>query len=430
VTHQHRVLGLLVLLFAITYIDRVCISVAGPRMQEELGIDPVGWGWVTGAFAVAYGLFEIPTGALGDRIGARRVLTRIVLWWSAFTTLTGAVSSFTLLVLTRFGFGMGEAGAFPNASIVIARWFPRRRQASMAGIILMASQIGGALAPLLVVPIQVRYGWRMSFYLFGVVGLLWSAVWYWWFRDSPAEKPGAPPTELDETGELHADSRHGLPWSVALRSSGVWALIAIAACYVYTYTFFQTWFHTFLVKGRGFTEGSLVLSALPYAVAAVANVTGGAASDALVRRIGLKWGRRWIGIVSLGAAGALTVAVMLTEQKFLTIVLLALVYGCITFQQSGVFGVCLDIGRRNAGTMVGLMNTSAQAGGLVSSVAFGYIVERYDSYTAPFIPMAALLFAGALLWLKVDPARELHVGGEASATSLITRDPPAYNAST
>ena len=162
-TYRHRVSGLLILLFAITYIDRVCISVAGPRMQEELHIDPVSWGWVTAMFTLAYCLFEIPTGVLGHRIGARRVLTRIVLWWSAFTSLTGMVSKYSLLLLTRFAFGAGEAGAFPNASIVVSRWYPSSQRARMSGVLLMASQIGGAIAPLLVVPIQIRYGWRASF---------------------------------------------------------------------------------------------------------------------------------------------------------------------------------------------------------------------------------------------------------------------------
>jgi MFS family permease len=176
--HRHRVLGMLILLFAITYLDRVSISVAGPRMQQDLNIDPVGWGWVTGVFALSYCLFEIPTGALGDRIGARRVLTRIVLWWSAFTSLTGTMSNYYLLLFTRFCFGAGEAGAFPNSAVVVSRWFPRTQRASISGITLMASQIGGAVAPLLVVPIQMRYGWRASFYVFGVLGVIWATVWY------------------------------------------------------------------------------------------------------------------------------------------------------------------------------------------------------------------------------------------------------------
>jgi ACS family glucarate transporter-like MFS transporter len=405
--YRHRVLGLLILLFAITYIDRVCISVAGPRMQEDLGIDPVGWGWVTAMFTLSYCLFEIPTGALGDRIGPRRVLTRVVLWWSAFTSLTGMVSNYFLLLLTRFCFGAGEAGAFPNASIVVSRWFPPTQRASISGVLLMASQIGGAIAPLVVVPIQIRYGWRTSFYVFGTLGLIWAAVWYTWFRDSPAETPGVSHAELREISGLPPAPAHGFPWQIALRSESVLAVLGTAFCYVYVYTFFQTWFHTFLVRGRGFSEGNLVLSALPYAIAACANLAGGAASDALVRRLGVKWGRRSLGIVGLGSACLFTIAAMFTRRQLLTVVLLSLVYGAITFQQSGVFGVCLDIGRRHAGSVVGLMNTSAQVGGLLSSVAYGYIVDHFHNYDAPFVPMAALLFLGALLWLKIDASREL-----------------------
>ena len=403
-----KVVALLILLFAITYLDRVCISVAGPRMQEDLGIDPVGWGWVTGMFTLAYCLFEIPTGTMGDQLGPRRVLTRIVVWWSAFTALTGAMTSYYPLLITRFLFGAGEAGAFPNASIVVARWFPPAQRATMSGVTLMASQVGGAIAPLLVLPIQMRYGWRMSFFVFGAAGLVWAAIWYAWFRDSPAEMrlDGAAPDGATIAAPGVAAS-HLFPWRAASRSRSVWALLGVAFCYIYVYNFFQTWFHTFLVRGRGFNESTLLLSALPFLVAVVANLAGGAASDALARRLGAKRGRRFIGTGALAAAAAFTVAAMLTEHQVLTVVLLALTYGAITFQQSGVFGVCLDIGGPRAGAMVGLMNTVAQIGGLVGSVLYGYIVERSGSYDAPFIPMAVLLTVGALLWLKVDASRQL-----------------------
>jgi sugar phosphate permease len=284
----------------------------------------------------------------------------------------------------------------------VSRWFLPSQRATISGVTLMASQIGGGLAPLLVVPIQMRYGWRASFYVFGVLGLIWAAVWYWWFRDSPAEKNGR-----FEEGPSPRAHLSGFPWRAALRNKSVLAIIGAAACYVYVYNFFQTWFHTFLVKGRGFSDESLWLSALPFVVAAGANLSGGAFSDALVRRFGLTRGRRTVGACALALAGLFTIAAMLCRQQTLTVILLALVYGAITFQQSGVFGVCLDIGQEYAGAMVGLMNTSAQAGGLLGSVLYGYIVEWSGSYDAPFIPMAAILFLGALLWLKVDASERL-----------------------
>ena len=415
---RYRVVGLLILLFAITYLDRVCISVAGPRIQEDLHISLIGWGWVTGIFTLSYCLFEIPSGALGDRIGPRRVLTRIVLWWSAFTALTGVMTGYYPLLLTRFLFGAGEAGAFPNAAVVVSRWFPPEKRATMSGVTLMASQIGGAVAPLLVVPIQSRYGWRASFFLFGLLGAVWATVWYIWFRDSPAEKLGVRQSEELQITGSHSLTGHRFPWRVALRSQSALALMGTAFCYVYVYNFFQTWFHTFLVKGRGFTEESLFLSALPFVVAALTNLTGGAASDALVRRLGLKKGRRTLGVASLSSAGLFTIAAMVTKQQTLTVIFLALAYGAITFQQSSFFGVCLDIGQKHAGAVVGLMNTAAQLGGLLGSVAYGYIVSRFDSYDAPFVPMAAMLFLGALLWLKIDASQELGAETRLECASL------------
>jgi ACS family glucarate transporter-like MFS transporter len=386
--YRYRVLGMLVLLFAITYLDRVCISVAGPRIQGELGIGPVGWGWVTGIFTLSYCLFEIPTGALGDRLGPRRVIARIVLWWSAFTSITGLVTSLPALLAVRFAFGAGEAGVFPNASVVTARWFPASQRASVSGISLMAAQIGGAVSPLLVIPIQMRYGWRLSFFVFGAIGVLWAAVWYAWFRDSPAEMKGLGAAELAEAAQMQPPPSHAFPWAVVLRSRSVIAIVVLAFCYFYVYNFFLTWLHTFLVKGRHFSEDGLLYSALPFVVAAVSNLGGGLASDALTRRIGAKWGRRSLGVGALSVAGLMTVAAMLTQDPVLTIVCLSLVYGAITFQQAGVFGVCLDIGGRHAGAMVGLMNCVAQVGGFIGSVGYGYIVERTGSYDAPFVPMA------------------------------------------
>jgi ACS family glucarate transporter-like MFS transporter len=405
--YQHRVLGLLSLLSIITYLDRVCISVAGPRIQDSLHISPEKWGWVTGVFALSYGLFEIPSGALGDRIGPRKVLTRIVLWWSAFTSLTGAVSNYFLLLLTRFCFGIGEAGAYPNAAAVLARWIPARNRARAWGIVWMTSQIGGAISPLLVVPIQERFGWRASFCMFGFLGVIWGGVWYAWFRDSPAEKPEVSQVERDEIGDFSPDARHGLPWGVALRSGNLWRVMATAACYVYALYFFQSWFHTYLVKGRGYAESDLWLSSLPYLVGACANGLGGLTSDWLVRVFGLKTGRRISGLVGLGAAALFMVATILTTSGAWALVFLSLVYGGMTFQQPVICAVCLDIGRNHAGAVMGFANTAAQAGSVASSVAFGYLVGHYGSYQAPLIPMAAMLFIGALLWLWIDPTREL-----------------------
>jgi len=406
--YQHRVLGMLSLLSIITYVDRVCIAVAGPRMQDSLHISPEAWGWVTSVFFLSYAAFEIPTGALGDRIGPRKVLTRIVLWWSAFTSLTGAVSSYPLLLLVRFCFGMGEAGAYPNASTVIARWISPQHRARAWGIVWMTAQIGAAVSPLLVVPIQARYGWQASFFLFGVLGVVWAAVWYVWFRDSPTEKTGVTSRELQEIGAEPVVG-HSMPWGPALRSGMLWRIAAIGACYVYAIAFFQSWLQTYLVRGRGYTEAALVLSSLPYIVGACANVIGGVASDWLVRRCGLKTGRRTLGVFGLSSAAIFMAATVVTTNGTWALVFLSLAYAGILLQQPNLCAVCLDTGRKHAGAVFGFMNTAANAASAVSSVAFGYMVGYFGNYNAPFVPMVATLCVGTWLWMTIDPAQELFV---------------------
>lgn len=235
----------------------------------------------------------------------------------------------------------------------------------------------------------------------------------------PGEKAGVTQTELDEIGGPTVKAHHRLPWGVALRSRNFWALMFICFCYVYTFYFFQSWFHTYLVKARGYSENSLLLSSLPYFVAAAANCGGGLASHALVKRVGLTWGRRSIGLVGLGIAAPCAIAVMFTHQWMAVLILLSVCYGGITFQQPIMFAACLDVGGEFAGAMVGAMNTASQIGSFLSSVIFGYLVGRFGSYDLPFIPMAALLVIGCFLWLEVDPNKRLLQEGQTVAITAI-----------
>jgi sugar phosphate permease len=402
---RHRVLGFLSLLAVITYLDRVCISIAGPRIQDALSLNPQQWGWVTGVFTLSYALFEIPTGSLGDRTGPRRVLTRIVLWWSAFTSLTGAVSSFIPLVMVRFAFGIGEAGAAPNMGITIARWFPLRERATAWGIVLMSLQIGGALAPFLVVPIQQAWGWRASFWVFGILGIAWAAAWYVWFRDSPTEMPGISPAEVAESASVPAPHQ-AMPWAVAIRSTNLWALVGMAGCVGYSMSFFQSWLGTYLVKARGFTETGLLFASLPFIVGAVANLTGGLMGDRLVHKQGLQHGRRLMILAGYGSATLFLLTGMLLPDKYTSLAALSLAYGGITLAQPALMGICLDIGGKFGGTITGAMNTAAYGAAFVSSVVYGYLVANFG-YTVPFIPMILMMALGTLLGTRVNASEEV-----------------------
>jgi MFS transporter, ACS family, glucarate transporter len=192
-----------------------------------------------------------------------------------------------------------------------------------------------------------------------------------------------------------------------LRVPALWRIAAIAACYVYALGFFQAWLQTYLVKGRGFTEAALVLSSLTYAIGATANGLGGVAGDWMVRRYGLRNGRRWLGVAGLSAAALSMTAAIFAPSGNLALVFLSIAYGGILFQQPTLCALCLDVGRKNAGAIFGFMNTAANVASAISSVVFGYLVGYFGNYNTPFLPMVALLSLGALLWVRTDPTREL-----------------------
>lgn len=407
--YRYRVLGFIFFASVITYVDRICISIAGKSIQEDLGLSLEQWGWVMSIFVVSYGLFEIPSGALGDRIGPRRVLTRIVAWWSAFTALTGLAQGFKSLLVIRFLFGMGEAGAFPNFSAAIARWFPTTERARAQSVVWMASRIGGAVAPLLVIPLQQAYGWRVSFFVFGAVGALWAGLWFWWFRDRPAEKTGIDSREI---AEIEGGSSRGpyirTSWRLLFRQGNLWWIMLMYHANAWCGFFYLTWMHIFLISGRGYTPQNLIaLSWLPFVVGALANLCGGALSDALVRKIGLKWGRRWLGFGGLGMATVFLTATIFTEGKLLTVIWLALAYGCSDFALPVAWAVCMDVGKKNVGVVTAAMNTAGQLGSFLTTVLFGYIVVAFGSYNAPLVPIALMSAVGALAWLRIDASRPL-----------------------
>lgn len=416
---RSRVLALLASLSIITYLDRVCISVAGPRIQSEFGLGPQQWGLVTGAFAIAYALFEIPSGYLADRFGARSMLVRIVLWWSLFTALTGAAFKLWALVAVRFLFGAGEAGAYPTIATVVFRWFPLSERGRTFGIVLLSGQLGGAIAPLLTVPLQMHFGWRASFYVFGIVGVCWSIGWWRWYRNTPHEKAGITALELSEIGPPAAGGANEFPWRALAANKSVWGIMGATFGYLYSYYFFLFWLPTYMIREHGFTENQTMLSALPFAVGVIANFVGGLARDVAVRHWGSCWGPRGIGLIGTSAAAACAFGALTASSGLMALAWLALCYGGITFQQPTVFSTCVDIGKRYCGAVAGCMNTAGAVGGLISSVAFGYLIERFHGYDGVLVSMGGVLTMSTALWFLID-ATEVLGGRDARSARRLT----------
>jgi MFS family permease len=400
---RHRVLSWFAGLAVLTYFDRLCIAIAGTRIQADLGFTPAQWGWVVGIFAVSYGLLEIPTGALGDRQGQRSVLTRIVIWWSTFTALTGAVTGFAQMLAVRVLFGAGEAGAFPNMSGAISRWFPAGERARAQGVLWSASRLGGIIAPLLIVPLLSLVGWRPMFWTLGGAGLLWTLLWRPGYRNSPAEHPGVAAKELEEIGPAAKRGSHeSIPWRRLLRSPSLWLIMGMYWSYGWGAYFYLSWLHTYLIQGRGLTEREMsVFSTLPFVLGACANLLGGWMSDHFVRRLGFRRGRRIIATLSLAMAAACVLVTGLTSGKLAGVVSISLGYGFMDLMLPSAWAITLDVGGRYAGVVSGAMNSSAQFGGFICSVLFGYMAQRWG-YNSPLFLIAATLALSAFLFSRID----------------------------
>lgn len=410
---RHKVLFFLFLLSIITFLDRVCMNVVSKYVKEDLDLDNQSFGYILGAFSLAYALFELPTGILGDRIGPRKVLARVVLWWSGFTALTGTAFGFVYLLIVRFLFGMGEAGAYPNASIAIARWFPAAEVGRAQSVIWAAGRIGGALTPLLVIPLVHLVGWRMAFFILGIVGSIWAAAWYYWFRDNPSEHKGITQKEIDEieTARKNAPISHKIHWKTIIKNPNIWLLMIMCHLFFYASYFFTNWSSTYFQEGRMMTEDQTKnFISLSYFLGAIGCIVGGFASDFLSKKFGLKLGRRIVGVAGLGLSSVCFLGAGMTTDNQLAGYLLALCVFLKDLTLPVAFAVCVDIGKRNAGTVTGAMNFAGQMGGFFITIIFGTIVQQTGNFNYPLFLIAGCLIVASALWFFIDPTKEILEG--------------------
>jgi MFS family permease len=386
---KYGFLTLLSILSVITFLDRNAISIAGIEMSRELGFSDQEFGWILAAFTISYGLFEIPTGWWGDRFGEKKVLARIVIWWSLFTVLTGVAGGFASLFIIRFLFGAGEAGAYPNTAIVIRKWFRVEERGRAQALIWMASRIGGALTPLLVVPLQLQVGWRVTFYILGGIGLLWVLVWLIVYQSNEEDQP-----------VIHSVNTSG--WSELVRNRSFWFLLAVYYCYACGVFFFISWLPNYLVKGRGLTHEELTYSAsLPFLLAAVGCLLGGVWSDHLVKRMGLIWGRRIVPIIGLTLSGVVMILATQTQNTSWTVLLLALGLAFMDVTAPVAWAVATGIGKQYSGSVTGAMNTAGLIGGTVASLGIGYVIGWTGDYNFPVLLIGVQLLIGASLMLFI-----------------------------
>ena len=383
---KHWFLFLLAILSVLTYLDRNAISIAGIDMTRELGFSEVQFGWILAAFTISYGLFEIPTGLMGDRFGEKKTLARIVIWWSVFTSLTGLAGGFLSLFAVRFLFGIGEAGAFPNMSIAVGKWFGVEERGRAQAVILMASRVGGAITPFVVIPLQLHFGWRNTFYLLCVIVILWVILWVLFYK----------------TREVSAVEKTEASWQKIAHTKTFWFLMLVYYCYASGVFFFISWLPKYLHQGRGIPQEELTYSAsLPFILAAIGCLFGGSLSDFLVKKIGIVWGRRIVQLVGLSLSGSAMLFAAYTDNLSVTIIMLALGLAFMDVTSPVSWAVATGLGKNHAGAITGAMNTAGLLGGTVASLGIGYLISWTGNYNVPVTLIGAQLILGAALTLGI-----------------------------
>ena len=409
---RHIVLWLTVAAYMVTYMDRVVMSATAPTIQEELGISIVTMGWILASFRWGYTLFQIPGGWLGDRIGPRRALTLIVTLWSIFTSLTALSWNAASMLVFRFLFGAGEAGAFPIATRSLSRWMLPTERGYAQGVTHAGSRLGAAATPVIVVWLIAAYGWRVPFFVFGLIGLVWAAVWFLYYRDSPDEHRSVNAAERNlihsSLGTSRAKVKGKVPWRVILRSSNVWTLTLMYFCYGYGLALYLDWFPTYLKSYRQFTLKEMgFYASLPLLAGTLGDFLGGWISDRWAHNSGnLVLARRGVAIAGFIIASAGIIPATLTDNPYLCVV-----YTCIAFFGLEVtvgvsWAVPLDIGGDYAGSVSAVMNTGGNLGGAISTAIVGYLVNAFG-WNTPFLIASVLCVIGAVLFWRVDPSRHI-----------------------
>lgn len=412
VPYRYRVLIFLCALTTLTYLDRICISIVGVRIKNEFALSNEQFGWVLAAFALAYALFEIPSGFLGDIIGPKKVFIRIVLWWSFFTAVTGLATGLISLIIIRFLFGVGESGTYPNCLITVSRWFPANETTRSLTWVGIGSQIGSAIAPLIIIPLAISYGWRMPFYVNAMIGVLWVMVCYVWFKDFPAQMRHIPDKErlYIEAGCRHRSGQHLASLKSIFKNRTVWAVMCMYFCFQWSNYFFVAWMPVYLQEGRHYTEQqtSPVIFCL-FIAGIIGLLAGGFFGDWIARKKGLKFGRRFVGFTGMGMCGCMILLAAILKNNQLSSACLVAANFSYSFGVMCSYAVCADIGRNNTGTVTGAMNFFGQMGAFFLALMFGKLADITHSFDYPLFIVAFVTLAGCLLWLVIDPTKQVVV---------------------
>jgi sugar phosphate permease len=409
---RHVVLFAICLLYLISYIDRGAISITAPQITKQFHFTATQMGLIFSAFSVTYSLLPVFVGALGDRRGARTILPVLMGWWSLFTILTGLASSFVSFIIVRLLFGLGESGSLPVSTSALANWYPPSQRGFLQGITHAAARIGAAVAvPIVVVMVLAFHNWRPSYYILGVVGLVWAILFYFLFRDKPSQVNGVNADELaiiDRGRSATAASnaaRPAVPWKRILSSKDIWVLAITQFIYGYTFWIYFTWLPTYLTTERHFSFAQLgIVASLPLFGGVLGDITGGWASDQLYKATGnLNLARRTTIVISFIGAAAFTVPAILVKSPLVAELLTIGTLFMLECAVSNIWAVAMDLGGEYySGTISGFVSMAFGIAGIIAPSVFGIQKDMTGTSLVGFMTGSVLLVLGAFLIFLVN----------------------------
>jgi len=414
---------------AIAYLDRVNISIAGSSIEREFHLEHLQLGWVFSAFVLGYALFQAPGGRLADRFGPRAVLTFGAVWWALFTALTAFVPpgwphALMMLLSARFLLGVGEAVVFPASNRLVATWIPSSERGLANGFIFAGVGAGAVIAFPLITYILIHHGWRWSFWISALIGLVAGLIWMLISRDTPEKHPWIDAQEAETIRLGLPESANGgatskpLPWGIILESKNVLAITLSYFCYGYVAYIFFSWFFIYLNNVRGLDlKSSSYYGTLPFWAMAIGSPLGGFFSDFVSKHYGKRLGRCGIASFSLMLAAIFVAAGTFAQDARVASIILAGGAGALYLSQSAFWSVSSDIAGRSSGSVSGVMNMGNQIGGAVTA-SLTPLIAKHFGWGTSFVVAAALCAVGSLTWLLVDPQKELSLNSvEATAIS-------------
>jgi sugar phosphate permease len=417
---RYQVLAAACGLAVITYIHRVGFATASAEFKSSLGVTDKQLGYLMAAFMISYGIFEIPWGFLGDRLGVRTILAAVILGGSILTASLALVgflppysaAIFAFLLVLRFCFGAFQAGTFPSISRTMADWMPATERGSAQGAIWMSSRLGGALAPRVLVALIALLGnWKEPLVLVSGLGLLWCALFWPWFRSRPEQMLQVNRSELKlilAGRGVSAKHAHGsVPWTKMIQSRSVWALFLMYGFLGFSGNFYLTLLPTYLKNHCQLgTDVAGWLTSLPFAFGVIACLAGGSLSDAIIRRWGKRWGRRLVGMSGLALAGLAILFVPRVDDTRALGLLLVIAFFGNDLAMAPAWAAAADIGERHTGVLSGAMNMTASFTAAIEAIWLGQLLNA-DDVVRPFVLLAASYALGALAWLFVDVRKTL-----------------------